>query len=717
MKKCLAVPVLLCLLQFMGGVANAMPNMWSTGQPISASMTESPAGTVHAPGTKSYTITATDTDTAFPNYVGPVPDTLTYAWTATKGTISGGANATWTIPADVRGLISCQVVIDDVATMPPGDFGARNDNPITLARNMVVPYANAQFEEFSTNMYGVATIRFKLSSLGVSRQLLAVDYQEQASSFHQCDWTPILTSTNTAQVVSTTTDADGVVNQIYELTWNTLGLHNADYQLRLKADYNCNCHQTTYRSFEQTRTVNVKNLDITTCNPNGNVDYLRWDPDQNLADTTIRSTLEDNGGTSGTTLSINIYHSDRTAYPNPVKTVTVTTDSNPVKNYTWDGKDGSEATCPPGIYLFTVNASHTDSYLSDSVSDRAADAFIVEDRLVDVDGPELRQVFEAKVSGMICNSKLAQFNDMWQEIGVATIGASVLGSATVPPMPPVTSDWLPVGEVLYTKPIQTELVFFSGYDGTPQNDKCHKARPVLGMNHKTMTMSINVYIGDDDKIRTDDASFFWDTMMNTYGYVSWYGIRLMLKPGFHQLSFNGPRSRGVFPTKAKGYTVVSGLQYGWCFHQMTIPTGILFFTGHGTSESLGCQDITEVVYRGGDMLGVKTSFVPMPSLSSSIPHLAVLMSCNSIDIYDTNTCIAKSLQQNHYTTIGTKSLIKASALPFIKSFISLWYTKFKLDINPASIATVVDKCQDFKCKSKWAISEMLNLQYECLEAL
>ncbi len=517
-----AVPVLLCLLLFTGWVACATPNMWSTGQPISASMTESPAGTVHAPGTKSYTITATDTDTAFPNYVGPVPDTLTYAWTATKGTISGGANATWTIPADVRGLISCQVVIDDVATMPPGDFGARDDTAITLTRSMTVPYANAQYETFATdNVSGVTKIRYKLSNVGCSCQQLKVEYQEQASSFHTCDWTPILTTGNPAQLISTTTDGDSVVNQVYELSWNTLGLHNADYQLRLKADYNCNCHQTAFRSLEQTHTVNVKNLDITTRNPNGNVDYLRWDPEQSLADTTIQSTLEDHGGTSGTTLNISIYHSDRTANPTPVCTATVTTDSNPVSTYTWDGKDGSGATCAPGIYLFTVNATHNQTGGGDSVSDRASDAFIMEDRMLNVTGQDDKLDFQAKVQGTVANSTIIRIDPQLAVLGSST-GTTPLNS----PTPTTTSDWLQVARV--DQDGDSSIWVMSGKDGTPENDKSHTARPVLALNDDLPPLSVLGVIGEENfgepigYIQAISASAA--SLYNTFAHDTYQGV-------------------------------------------------------------------------------------------------------------------------------------------------------------------------------------------------
>ena len=453
-------------------------------------MTALPSGGVHAGQSVTFIVSASDPDLRYP--FGLVQDSFNYTWTASKGTISGGATATWSIPADAKGNINCQVVVDDVAQIPSGESGNRNDAPVTLTYSRTVPYASVQLlKPTETNQSGIVTIRYERDTVAATTQQLAIEYQEQASNYHTCEWTPILTQNNPATLISTTTDSDGVKHETYELTWNTLGLHNADYIIRVKGQNNCNCHSSMLNSFEITKTVSVKNLDITTCNPNGNVDYLRWDPDQNLQDTTIQSTLEDNGGTAGTTLYISIYHSDRTANPNAVRTVTLTTDSNPVKSYTWDGKDNNNQACPPGIYLFTVNAYHTQAGGTDSVYDHATDASVVEDRLLDVAGQDSLKDFQSKVSGTVADARITQFDPLLALISTTT-GTSPLSSPTLY----VTSDWLQVARVTWQPDKAGSYVFLmNGKDGTPANDKSHKARAVLGRNLGKGAKGIVAYDG------------------------------------------------------------------------------------------------------------------------------------------------------------------------------------------------------------------------------
>ena len=651
-----------------------MPNMWSTGQPITASMTESPAGTVHAPGTKSYTITATDTDTAFPGYIGPVPDTLTYTWTATRGTISGGASAAWSIPADTRGLISCQVVIDDVATMPPGDFGARNDNPITLNRSMVVPYANAEYEAFSTdNMYGIAKFRFKLSNVGCTCQQLKVEYQEQASGYHQCDWTPILTEGNPAQLISTTTDADGVVNQIYEMSWNTLGLHNADYQLRLKADYNCNCHQTAFRSVEQIHTVNVKNLDITTCNPWDSRDFLRWDPNQGVADTTIRCTLEDNGGVDATTLDISIYHSDRTANPNPVRTATVTTGSGSVYNYVWNGFDSSGVACPTGIYLFTVTAHHSQTGGTDTVSDRASDAFVVEDRLLPVTGQYEKRDFQAKVQGTVSDSLITCMDPQLVILG-STTGSTPLSS---PPLY-VTSDWLQVARVDWSPEIAGPYVFLmSGKDGTPGNDKSHMARPVLGRNQSASGWAVNVYYDDTRNFgQAHIAAQIWAGLIGKLTHSSITYSKFVR--GWHK--YNGKYAMGTFPADVPRDTVFSGFIKG----QMKVnsptysgtPPVIAVYVGHGEETLIapGGGTITSSDITNGTFTG-----------SSSPYRLSVLLSCWSCK---SSSSIGQAFKQKGWRVIGTKAALGHTAATIFTVAFTLRWSVENYDLTDKTVKDV-----------------------------
>lgn len=113
-----------------------------------------------------------------------------------------------------------------------------------------------------------------------------------------------------------------------------------------------------------------------------------------------------------------------------------------MSTYTRDGKDGLGATCAPGIYLFTVYATHNQPGGGDSVSDRAAVAFIMEDRLQNVTGQDDKQDFQAKVQGTVADSSILRIDPLLTVLG-SDSGASSLSS----PSPTTISDWLQVARV------------------------------------------------------------------------------------------------------------------------------------------------------------------------------------------------------------------------------------------------------------------------------
>lgn len=130
--------VILILVFGIGLPTFACTPVWDVYTAISGGTISAPSSGATYPVSTDVTCTISSATDQDHRYVPPSThtypyDTLVYTWTATSGTFpygNTGLSVTWRAPSSPTSSVTITCTISDVATIPPGETGTRNDTNV-----------------------------------------------------------------------------------------------------------------------------------------------------------------------------------------------------------------------------------------------------------------------------------------------------------------------------------------------------------------------------------------------------------------------------------------------------------------------------------------------------------------------------------------------------------------------------------------------------------